>query len=206
MNNGFITPVVNWLIHCLQYMSVVEHFKNLAVWCNRKLRKDDITSDEIRDVKNIAIDIFIVAKWVFIIAVIALEINRPAIKYIVVYLIAANLFTYFFHHVWQNGFSKRSDIESQRRRFVSFVLSLGFYLVCYAYLYEFHYASEIMWPDNVIDTTNAVFLSIANAFTLTYGGFAPETQTVRVIFATELINTFFFFVIIVVNSIPNLQE
>jgi len=38
---------------------------------------------------------------------------------------------------------------------------------------------------------------------LTYGGFSPLTQEARVIFMTELMNTFLFFTIIVSNSVPN---
>jgi len=79
-------------------------------------------------------------------------------------------------------------------------------MVCYAYLYQFQYAQQIGWPENVIDIMNALYLSISTAFTLTYGGFTPLTQTARVLFATELINTFFFFTIIIVNSVPSNQN
>jgi len=61
----------------------------------------------------------------------------------------------------------------------------------------------IAWPDALVDTTNSIFLSIANAFTLTYGGFSPLTQEIRVVFLSELINTFLFFTVIITNSIPN---
>jgi hypothetical protein len=61
----------------------------------------------------------------------------------------------------------------------------------------------ITWPNNLVDSTNAIYLSIANAFTLTYGGFSPLTQEIRVVFMSQLINTFLFFTIIISNSIPN---
>ena len=61
----------------------------------------------------------------------------------------------------------------------------------------------ISWPDSLVDSTNAIFLSVANTFTLTYGGFKPLTQDIRNVFMSELINTFLFFTVIITNSIPN---
>ena len=89
---------------------------------------------------------------------------------------------------------------------MNLILAIVFYILCYAYLYQAYFADNIQWPDGQIDTTNAIYLSLANAFTLTYGGFAPKAQSVRVLFMSELINTFIFFTIVVSNSIPSLAK
>lgn len=206
MKNGFIYPVINKFISLLWYLNFVEYVKMSFAWSYAKILRRTLTDDEIISIKNIAIDTFMILKWTAIILIIASGCTSDWVKLIVWYLIVSNLFTYFYYHVWGSGFALRGDIHSQRRRFVNFLLSMGFYLACYAYLYQFHYAADIGWPDNLIDTTNAIYLSIANAFTLTYGGFSPLNQTARIIFASELINTFFFFVIIIVNSVPSNRD
>lgn len=206
MKNGFILPIVSWLINILQRLSIVEYVKGGFAWLSKKRAKRVLTPEEVRAAKNLGIDVFILGKWLFIIGVTAIGCTGSWAKYLVFYLIATNLFTYFYYHVWQSNYSVSRDLSSQRRRFTNFILSLGFFLFCYAYLYQYHYFMDIEWPDGIVDTNNAIFLSIANAFTLTYGGYAPLTQGVRMLFASELICTFFFFVIIVVNSIPNMKE
>lgn len=175
----------------------------LFAWIFFKIKRRKLSLDETKVAKNIAIDCFLVAKWLVVIVAIWCGWTGLWAELLVWYLIASNLFTYFYHHVWGNGFALSDDVDSQRRRYVNFLLSLAFYIACYAYLYQHQYMAEIAWPDDLVDTTNAIYLSIANAFTLTYGGFSPLSQTARVLFASELINTFFFFTIIIVNSIPS---
>lgn len=203
MKKGFIYPITLFLVWVLYRLNLVEHVKELCAWMFSRIKRRSLSDDERKAAKNFAIDLFLIVKWLVVVLAFSCEWTGLWAELLVWYLIAANLFTYFYHHVWGNGFALSDDLDSQRRRYVNFLLSLAFYVVCYAYLYEFHYASEIGWPDNLIDTTNAIYLSIANAFTLTYGGFSPLSQTARVLFASELINTFFFFTIIIVNSIPS---
>lgn len=203
MRHGFIYPTTRGLVQLLHALNLVEYVKTLFAWAFSKIKRQKLSIDEVKASKNLAIDCFLVTKWLVVVAAIWCGWTNLWVELFVWYLIATNLFTYFFHHVWGNGFALSDDLDSQRRRYVNFLLSLVFYIVCYAYLYQFQYASEIGWPDNLVDTTNAIYLSIANAFTLTYGGFQPLSQTARVLFASELINTFFFFTIIIVNSIPS---
>lgn len=206
MKNGLIYPFVAALIAIIKRLNLVEYVKEFCVFAVSKFRKTTLQQNEIIATKNVGIDIFILLKWGFIAWAIIWQATSPWVEWAVWYLIFTNLFTYFYYHVWGSGFVARSDIDSQRRRFINFLISLGFYLVCYAYLYQFQYATHISWPNNAVDFTNATYLSIANAFTLTYGGFAPISQTARILFASELINTFFFFTIIIVNSVPNTKN
>ena len=206
INNGFIYPLTRFFVGLLKSINLVEYVKNISARLYSVVQKRKLTQEEIIGAKNFAIDCFMVAKWAFVMIAIAYGFNYLWIEFIVWYLIISNLFTYFYYHVWGSVFVSRDDIDSQRRRYVNFILSLCFYMICYAYLYQYRYPTEIQWPDNIVDTTNALYLSIANAFTLTYGGFNPLSQTARVLFASELINTFFFFTIIVSNSVPSRQK
>ncbi len=202
MKNGFIYPIVGQLVILLKYLNLVEGVKFVSSWLVSKGAGRKLTKDENITAKNFAIDTFMVAKWCFVIFAMICGGGATWVKWVVWYLIATNLFTYFFYHVWRSDHEQRVDIDSQRRRFISFILALGFYLFCYAYLYQYHYFDHISWPENCVDFINSMYLSIANAFTLTYGGFSPKTQFIRVVFVSELINTFFFFTIIIVNSVP----
>lgn len=206
MINGFIYPTFTQLVKFLKFLNLVEYIKNLVAFTLIKYQPYDDDAENTKARKNIGIDIFQVAKWVFIICLTTIGAKHWIFKYLVIYLISSNLFTYFYYHAWGSNFTQGNDIDTQRRRFINFLLSIAFYILCYAYLYQFHYAHHVNWPDLQIDTVNSIYLSVANAFTLTYGGFSPLTQTARVLFMTELINTFFFFTIIVTNSIPSINE
>ena len=205
MKNGFIYPLARGLVQVLFALNLVEYVKCLSAWICFKIKRRELSVIEKKKAMNNAIDCFLVAKWLIVVFAIMNNWTDFLVELGIWYLIASNLFTYFYHHVWGSGFALSDDIDSQRRRYINFLLSLAFYIVCYAYLYQHRYSTEIVWPANVVDTINALYLSIANAFTLTYGGFKPMSQKARVLFASELINTFFFFTIIIVNSIPSDQ-
>ena len=206
MKNGFIYPIANQIVRGLRIINVVEYVKNLVAWGYGKFHRRDLNEDEIIAAKNIGIDLFQLAKWVLIVLLIIYAVSGTLAALVIYYLIASNLFTYFYYHVWGSQFKIRRDIGSQRRRFLNFILSIAFYIFCYAYLYQFQFADHIVWPESIVDTTNALYLSVANAFTLTYGGFAPQSQVVRMLFVTELINTFFFFTIMVSDALPSLAD
>ena len=206
MRNQFILSGFDWVVRRSQDINLVEHVKSLAVWGYSKWLDHEPTVEQKRAVAGLAIDVFVVAKFALIAWLIAVEVSDTWSKYLVYYLIWSNVFTYFYYHVWGSRFQQQHDLVTQRRRFLNFLLAIAFYILCYAYLYEMHFAQVIQWPDGLVDTTNAIYLSVANAFTLTYGGFMPLAQETRVLFMTELINTFFFFSIILANSVPPLNQ
>lgn len=206
MQNGFVYPIAKRLVVVLKALNAVEYVKDFSAWLYCKAKGHDLSDNELIAAKNLGIDLFLVSKWALVIWFIAFGVTGGVAEVVVFYLIATNLFSYFYYHVWGSAYRARADLDSQRRRFVNFILSIGFYIVCYSYLYQFQFASHIQWPDHVVDWVNALYLSVANAFTLTYGGFQPLSQTARVLFMTELVNTFFFFTIIVANALPALQN
>jgi len=206
MNNGFIYPFFDSLVRLLYYCNLVEFFKFLAKLCTGVLHKrsaEELSSTGIIRSCNIAIDIYQVFKFGALFLLWVCDVNSLFSKIIVYYLLFSNLFTYFYYHVWGSKFGQRVDRDTLNRKFLNSLLAITYYLLCYAYLYEVHYSQMISWPESVVDTTNAIFLSVANAFTLTYGGFSPLNQSIRVVFMSELINTFLFFTVIITNSIPN---
>lgn len=206
MRNEFIVTSFNLIVQALCSINVVEYVKSFTAWVYALVLNRELCSEEIRAAKGIGIDIFQVIKFSVIIAFIACGVQASLAKYITYYLIASNAFTYFYYHAWGSPYKRYNDLNSQRRRFVNFLLAILFYILCYAHLYQHHFANFIIWPNNQADAFNAVYLSVANAFTLTYGGFAPNTQGVRILFMTELINTFIFFSIILSNSIPSINN
>lgn len=206
MNNGFIYPFFDALVRVMYYCNLVEFFKFLAKLCTGVLHKHiggELSSQDIIRSCNIAIDIYQVFKFGLLFLFWVCEASGVFPKLVIYYLLFSNLFTYFYYHVWGSKYGQRVDRDTLNRKFLNFLLAISYYLLCYAYLYEIHYSQMIAWPDDLIDSTNAIFLSVANAFTLTYGGFSPLTQEIRMVFMSELINTFLFFTVIITNSIPN---
>ena len=206
MNNGFIYPLFDSLVRFMCYCNLVEFFKFLAKLSTGVLHKrngGEVSTVELIRSCNIAIDVYQVFKFGVLLLLWFCEINSLLSKLIIYYLLISNLFTYFYYHVWGSKYNQRLDRDTLNRKFMNYLLAISFYLLCYAYLYEIHYSHMISWPESVVDTTNSIFLSVANAFTLTYGGFSPLTQEIRVVFMSELINTFLFFTVIITNSIPN---
>ena len=206
MRNQIILPIFDWFVRRSQDLNLVEHWKSLAVWCYGIWQGKVLAAEEKRAIAGFAIDTFVIAKFSLIIWLIAAEVASSWSKYLVYYLIWSNVFTYFNYHVWGSRFRQFNDLSTCRRRFLNFILAIIFYILSYAYLYQMHFAELISWPDNLVDSTNAIYLSVANAFTLTYGGFMPLAQETRVLFMTQLINTFFFFSIILTNSVPPLSQ
>ncbi|GAB6069907.1 hypothetical protein JCM30760_10040 [Thiomicrorhabdus hydrogeniphila] len=206
MKNGFIYPMVDSLVKFLYYCNLVELFKYIGRYythLSNARSGEKVSRDDLIQGSNIAIDIFQVSKWVLLIYLWVTNNNSTTSFLIIAYLMFTNLFTYFYYHVWGSKFSQRLDKDTLNRKFVNFLLAVSFYLACYAYLYHCHYSDFISWPDGQIDWVNATYLSVSTTFTLTYGGFSPLTQQIRIIFMTELVTTFLFLAIIISNSVPN---
>ena len=204
MRHEFLVTGFTWIIRTLYWMNIVEYVKLLSVCILSVAVSRELTSEDKRATAGIGIDIYQVAKFSVILLLLGYSVRDAWAEYITYYLISSNAFTYFYYHAWGSQYSQRNDLAGQRRRLLNFLLAITFYILCYAYLYQAHFAQYIIWPQEEIDTTNALYLSVANAFTLTYGGFAPKAQIVRVLFITELVNTFFFFTLLVANSIPSI--
>lgn len=206
MTNGFIIQLFDKIILLLKHFNLVEYFKKICIGLTSLLFSKELTGEEKRQTARIAVDVFIMAKFILVFCLVVFEASQLIWKFLVLYLIWSNLFTYFYYHIWGSPYKQSQNLEAQRGRFTNFVLAIAFYIFSYAYLFQFHYACEVEWPDDVISYSNAIFISFANSFTLTYGGYSPLTHEARMLFLGELLNTVFFVTIIVANSLPTRKE
>lgn len=204
MKNGFLIIGFSWIIEKLVWVNVDELLKKAVVRFGPNVADADEDTLKIR--RNAVIDCFILAKWVFILLAFLNGWTTDLVFWLTWYLLATNVFGYFYHHAWGSPYKRQYDILSQRRRFVNFLLAIVFYILCYAHLYMNFYACDIGWPEDIANKTDAIYLSVANAFTLTYGDFKALTQTARVVFMSELITTFIMLTIVLANSIPDGSE
>ncbi|ELA7567508.1 hypothetical protein Q8E16_000286 [Vibrio alginolyticus] len=204
MKNGFLLPIFNLIIRVALALNLVEYFKKsvrMAYRFTKNTKK--LSHEDTLEASNIAIDIYQLFKFGVLFSFWALGVDSELSKHIVYYLLASNLFTYFYNQVWGNGYSSRFDRASLNRRFLNTLLAITYYLLCYAYLYQYHFNSMIDWL-NSASAQESLYVSISTAFTLTYAGFSPKGNdlTIYMVFLTEILNTFFFLTIIISNSIP----
>ncbi len=170
------------------------------------LEQKELGEEELRTAKSVGIDVHQAIKWLTLILLLSWGVTSSWAFYLVAYLIAGNLFTYFYYHTWGSGFRRAPDVEARRRRFEAFILSVAFYLFAYAYLYQFHLADSIGWPSDGVSFANALYGSVTTAFTLTYGDFTPLSSAARTVVITELLNTFVFLSVILTDAIPRIED
>lgn len=199
MKNGFIFEAFDFLIRKILFrLNLVEIFKLVAIRAVKGGNQADTYA-----AANVAIDIYQIFKWLVLVLFWCMSSKSTVELYIISYFLATNTFTYFFYEVWGSNHKRQDNQESRNRRFLNTCLSISYHFLCYAYLYQIHFYTQITWPDNIIDTFNAVYLSVTTGLTLTYSGFSPNTQFIRMVFLSELINTFIFITIIITNTIPS---
>lgn len=207
MKNGFIYPLANSIIKFLHYCNIVEGIKFIAKLYSLISKPKGINEkDQLIRLKshvNIAIDIYQVLKWAVLLFFWLCNFKGRVSLIITIYLICSNLFTYFYYHVWGSQYKQINDKYSKNRRFLNSLIAIAYYIFAYAYLFHIHYADLFLWPNEIIDSANAIYLSFANSFTLTYGDVKPLNQFARSLLISEIINTFIFITIIITNSIPN---
>jgi hypothetical protein len=206
MRFGFIYPLTEFLVEVMCLLNSAEWVKwgterSWSWWDDRTH-----TTEQIRMVKSLGIDLHQVLKWSVLVSLIAYGGTSTWAFYLVAYLIAGNLFTYFYYHTWGSGYARKGGIDARRRRFVAFILSIAFYLVAYAYLYQFHLAEAIEWPKDGVNFFNAFYGSVTTAFTLTHGDFTPQLSSARAALLTELLNTFAFLTIIITDAVPRIED
>jgi hypothetical protein len=102
------------IIYILHHLNLVELFKVIA---NKLACKEE----DNKKYESIAIDIFIVFKYMYIYLIWLNDWSHNLIIYSVYYLIFMNVFTYFNHHVWDLKINdkKPMSLERERRRFIS---------------------------------------------------------------------------------------
>lgn len=152
--------------------------------------------------RSLAIDFYMVIKWAVLAVFIYYDIDQTAARWLMSYMIVSALFSYFYYHVWRETPHALLHVQ-QLRRTLSFILSLFFSLVAYAYLIWSGYRDQIEWVlPGKPEFTDALLLSFANAFTAGFTAVAPLTREAQLLLAGETLFVFGFVVIVIANSVP----
>lgn len=191
------------LIWLFWWASFIEHFKALVVLL---FTRGETQHSNAAKWRAIAIDAYQVIKWSILILFLYCGWETTVAHSIVVYLLASNLFSYFYYHAWRDPWGgARLTHSNLQRRLVSFLMAFAFMIFGYAALYYQFFADQIIWPggpDGVASFPGAIFLSVANTFTLTYGEYGPGTAAMEYLFGSQVVYAFVFLVIIISNSVP----
>lgn len=196
MTNGLFYPVLDFIFTYTKYLNVVEIYKKLLLLIFKRRNK--------LAVNRVAIDSFIILKWILLIILMKYKLNNDILNFIVWYLLISNLYTYFYYHIWQNDTAndQYNTPERIRRRFINLLLSIGFSNICFAYLYRFTYLLDFEWSEKVPLLTKSLWFSFANSLTANYEYVKPITKSGVELTLTQLIISFIFLTMILGNSIP----
>lgn len=199
MKDGFIYPLVNWLVLKLNWINLVQLFKWLVNLFNKKKTKE--STDQFN---RIGTDIFIVSKWIYILLIWKLKIQSEFHTALVWYLIVTNLYTYFIHHVWKDTALKTDEflISRTKRRFLNLMLAIAFSVFCFGYLMQVPYVADFTWTKDIITFSHALSFSFSNSLAANYAQVNPSSEVGNLICNLELLITFIFVTIIVSRSIP----
>ena len=191
MENGFLYSAYKVIVDNLKYLNLVELFKTIAVRINPQKKVA---------YSRIGTDIFIVLKWIFVFVLWFSGKTSCLLTISIWYLIATNIYTYFFYHIWCDDALDTSGHDSDRirRRFVNLLLAVAFSDFCFAYLYRFPFSTDF----SNTATGNSIWFSVSNSLAANYSIIQPTTDFGNSVAMTQLIMTFIFVTIIISRSIP----
>jgi len=194
--NGFIYPFLKFIIDKIKYLNLVELFKCIA--------KTMVSQKKVVAASRIAVDIFIILKWLFIIFIWYFGYSNLFLSILVWYLIITNLYTYFYYHIWSDEALKTDNFTKDRirRRFVNLIIAFAYSIFCFAYLFQFVYFLDIDWNSKNISWINSVMFSFNNSLGGSYSNISPQTDLGSFICGIELFITFIFATLILSRSIP----
>ena len=192
MKNGIIYKIVRSIVHFFYFLNLVEGFKWLFSVFNKKKK---------RELKTIAIDVFIICKWIFLILIWYFRCNEPFILGFVIYLIWTNIFTYFYYHVWKD--EREINRHRKRRRFVSLMLAVLFSNVAFAFLYDVGFSQFYEIAVGFGGQYSFLLFSFHNSLFADYQYITPINNFGYTISLIQLLITFIFGSIVLNNSIPD---
>ncbi len=200
MKNGFLYIGFKFIFDNLKYLTIVEWIKELAYLISGETG----TSDKKKKYGRVAVDIFIIAKWILVFFLWSCVKTNSFWTFLVWYLILTNIYSYFYYHNWDDeAFTATSfDIDRIRRRFVNLFLAISYSNLSFAYLYNKVYSSEFQWSDKVITDSKSIWFSISNSLAANYGAVAPLSDLGNSIAMIQLSITFVFVTIILSKAFP----
>jgi hypothetical protein len=194
MANGFIVEIISLVLNALKSVNIVEYFKRLFVWiCKHRFQGDE------KKYANIAIDIFIIFKWCFVVWCIKHMINAQIVRIICIYLLFFNVYTYYYYHVWTNFDSDRIQrtIIEKRRRQLSLFLSFAFVILSYSYFYIVGFNSHFVVQNTIYpNIISGVYHSFASTFTGGSSFLKPSTSIGLGIQASQIFITFIYLTVL----------
>jgi len=194
MNKGLIYITIDWVIEKLNFLNLVELFKFIALKINDNNKITTI---------RLAVDIFIILKWVLIISLWFFNVKNEFINILVWYLIFTNVYTYFYHHSWDKDLSETDfDLDRIKRRFLNLLLSIAFNVVSFAYLFAQPFANNFKWKNDYSTLSESLSLSAANSLATSYDSVKSVSDCGNNLLLIQIIISFVFFTIILSNSIP----
>lgn len=205
--------VTQTIVVLFWHISLNEWIKHFAIARAVKKRKN---GDDCALYRSRAIDFYEILKWGILIVFICWPGSGEwsVVSVVVGYLLWSNLFGHFYYHVWDDRIVEydRTQVSKDRfdvrrnRRLNSFIGAFAYMVIGYAYIYHGPLAFELIWTEGDISWKNAIFVSIANSFTLTYGDYGPCSGLARAVFASQVLYTFVFVGVIITRSIPSEGE
>lgn len=200
MKDGFLYPIINFVVKYLDYLNLVEFFKATARALNPKKSDNDAT----RTYERWAVDLFVTSKWIYIIIIWCRHTKNTFTTIFVWYLLISNLYTYFYRHIWcDDAINPNSSryIERVRRRFYNLFLAFSFSNFCFAYLYRLPYSKEYSWGQtNDCNAIHSIWFSVSNSIAANYNYVSPISDIGNNIAMIQLIITFIFITIIIGKS------
>ncbi len=201
MRYGFIFATASVLVESTKFLNLVELFKLVSKSLTRSINPD-ADDDAIRRNTNIAIDIFIVLKWVVLIYLMATSTTHLIVEILVWYLLAMNAYTYFYYHVW---LQPELDIDGTRRRIINVALAYSFSIVCFAYFYGEVYLNDFLWLKQ-FTPDDAVLLSLKNGFASGASIAQARSAMGEFLESLQILNTFVFISMILGVTIPQKKK
>ncbi|MBE9468506.1 MAG: hypothetical protein IMY72_09355 [Bacteroidetes bacterium] len=197
MRNGILYTIFDWILEKLKFFNLVELFKYIA---KRIYSKDRILSS------RLGVDLFIILKWLTVVSLWAFSVNNKFVDILIWYLIATNLYTYFYYHSWTKDLEKGNfDLDRIKRRFFNLMLAISFNILCFAYLFAVPFSINFQWSNILLRNKDALFSSIANSLTVDFQAMEPITNTGHALTLFETVITFIFLTIILSNSTPQIK-
>lgn len=197
MKNGIIYTIFSFIIEIFKSLNLVELFKTVF---ERLFKNDPLKG------KRLGVDIFILTKWIIITILWFLGVSNWIVNILVCYLIASNLYTYFYYHIWTKDLTKgHFDIDRIKRRFLNLMLAVFYNIYCFAYFFAVPFSSNFIWPNSNASIKHSILLSFSNSITSNYNLVNPITETGNSLLIIETFITFIFLTIILSNSIPQIK-
>ncbi len=190
MRRGIIYIFTSWLIEKLYMLNIVEHFKNLIAWYSP-------SEEFVITFKSNAIDLFIIFKWMILFFIPIFNINEFFSLIIVVYLAFFNIFTYFYHHVWNSRHD--GSKEATQRRFITFTQAVAYNVFAFAFLYQNIFKAHFTWKYSGLSFSPLLY-SIATTFAASTEIASPNSPTGAVIPIIQTLTSFVFLTLILSHT------